>query len=278
MNPPAPYTARAHWAWFRSCAPVRERIEDLAEQGRKPRRNGLAWCTVDATTPRDVIGSYERYVEWERSINSLASVVPPSLREAVRPLVALNPDLEVAVPPGRSIKDPERVAQLQQDCLRRVKRAPIDPRARDSERKRISSALAVIDPGRSPVIPVPQREHARPVAVGEFVTTSATQAASGRVSSFPSQVGYPIVGLAASQTPAGVSIVTPAARPELPRASPAALAEGFLEPHRRYPDRTYPDRTYPDRTYPAARPRAQRRPVLRWRAGPETPSGGLSRI
>lgn len=232
MNPPAPYTARAHWEWFCSCAPVRERIEDLAEQGRKPRRNGLAWCAVDATTPRDTIGSYRRYVEWERSINSLASVLPPSVRATVRLLVALSPDLEVEVPPGRSIVVPERVTQLQQDCLRRVKRAPIDLRAGDSERKRISHALAVIDPGRPPVIAVPHREHARPIAVGEFVTTSATQAAWGRLSSFPSQVGYPMVGLAASQTPAGVCIVMPPPRPELPRVSPAALAEGLLAPYR----------------------------------------------
>jgi hypothetical protein len=63
MTSRQPYTAAAHWNWFRACEPVRARIDELAEASRRPRRNGLAWCAVDATTPRSEIGSYKRYVD-----------------------------------------------------------------------------------------------------------------------------------------------------------------------------------------------------------------------
>ncbi len=205
------YDAWAHWDWVLDVAG--SRIRELQERGRKPRRNGLPWILADATTPREQIGSYDRYVEWQRSINALARVLPSALRPALAQVIKLG--VEVNVPSSRAITDPERVRRLQADCLRRIKQTELDQRERDAERKRITVALEIINPSHPALIPVPHREHAAPVITGQLVTVGATPAfLAGYVSSVPSQPGYPIIGISANQIPGGC-VVVPEARPKL---------------------------------------------------------------
>jgi hypothetical protein len=214
------YALPDHWDWFLDVS--RARVAELQAEGRKARTNGLPWFAVDATTPRDEIGSYKRWIEWQRSINALARAVPESLRDAVAQHVKLGVQ-QVLVPRGRSLVDTSRVERLQRDCRRRIDRAPISRRDSDAEGHRISAAFTIIDTGRPPFIVVPHREHHAPAPLGQYVTTSASQAAAGRLSSFPSQVGHPIVGVTASQIPGGC-VVIPEERPRLPQAR---LDEGF---------------------------------------------------
>jgi hypothetical protein len=153
------------------------------------------------------------------------------MRDAVRQLVTLNPELDFEAPTGYTITDQERVRRLQDDCLRRITRERISERERDAEKHRIADALKLIDPGRPPRLIVPARQRSRPIQPGEPVNLSATAAgldarglkrASYQLCAVPSQAGHPLVGVAIEPAAHG-AVVTPAPRPAWAGQSSAPL-------------------------------------------------------